>query len=170
VFLLSTTTTGATTRPVGNLSLQSNTSGSNHVVLGRQAGDGITTVDDNIIIGHLSGVHSVFGQVSNRCFIGNIFGAPVNAGSFAFVLVDSDGRLGTFTVSGADPGGFSPKSAEPAVPDTAKQAMLNRKVEELQKQVETFTAQLKEHAAQIQKVSAQLEVSKPAPQTVFNNH
>ena len=39
----------------------------------------------------------------------------------------------------------------------------HRKVEQLEKQVEALTAGL-------QKVSAQLELSKPAPQTVLNNH
>jgi hypothetical protein len=67
----------------------------------------------------------------------------------------------------------------------------NRKVEKLkndfqstvaqqQKEIAALTAMVKEQAAQIQKVSAQLataspsggrlEVSKPAPQTVMNNH
>jgi hypothetical protein len=53
----------------------------------------------------------------------------------------------------------------------------HRKVQELeatvaqqQKGMEVLTAQLKEQAAQIQKVSAQIELSKPAPQTVLNNH
>ncbi len=47
------------------------------------------------------------------------------------VMIDSDGRLGTFTVAAADPGGFSPQRVQPqAVPD-ARQAMLNRKVEKL---------------------------------------
>ena len=48
------------------------------------------------------------------------------------------------------------------------QAMLNRKVEELQKQIETLTAQLKEQAAQIQKVSDQFEMNKLAAQVVAN--
>jgi predicted ribosome quality control (RQC) complex YloA/Tae2 family protein len=39
----------------------------------------------------------------------------------------------------------------------------HRKVEQLEKQVEALTAGL-------QKVSAQIELSKPAPQTVLNNH
>jgi Tfp pilus assembly protein FimV len=147
--------------------------------VGSSAGNGITTVNNNIVIGHLSGVHSVFGQVSNRCFIDNIYGAPVSAGTAAFVLIDSNGRLGTFTVAaaGADTGGFSPLPAPgQAVPQGAKQAMLNRKVEKLQatvgqqqKQIETLTAQLKEQAAQIQKVSAQLEVNKPTPKLVLSN-
>jgi len=75
--------------------------------------------------------------------------------------------LGTFTVDGPDPGGFSPQRVQPqAIPDAAKQAMLNRKVEELEAIVANLTAQLKEQSAQIQKVSAQLEVSKPAAQVV----
>jgi hypothetical protein len=38
------------------------------------------------------------------------------------------------------------------------------------KGMEVLAATLKEQASQIQKVSAQLEVSKPGPQTVANNH
>jgi hypothetical protein len=49
----------------------------------------------------------------------------------------------------------------------------HRKVEELEaivaQQQKDFAARLKEQDSKIQKVSAQLEVSKPAPQTVFNN-
>ena len=141
------------------------------------AGSGITTVDNNIIIGHHSGVHSVFGQVSDRCTIDNIFGAPVSAATAAVVMVDSDGRLGTVTMDGPDPGGFSPKGGirPQAIPDAAKQAMLDRTVESLQatitqqqQQIETLTAQLKEQAAQIQKANAQLEMSKPAAKVVVN--
>jgi hypothetical protein len=164
---------GQNNTAIGNLALNSSVSTSDNVCVGRHAGDGITTANNNVIVGHLSGVHSVFGEVSDRCFIENIFGAPVSAGTAAFVLVDSDGRLGTFTVAGADPGGFSPKGVRPqAVPD-AKQAKLNLKVDTLQatvvqqqKQIQSLTAQLKEQAAQIQKVSAQLEVKKPAARVV----
>jgi hypothetical protein len=163
---------GQNNTAIGNLALSSSVSTSDNVCVGRHAGDGITTANNNVIVGHLSGVHSVFGEVSDRCFIENIFGAPVSAGTAAFVLIDSDGRLGTFTVAGPDPGGFSPKHTQPSVPD-AKQAKLNLKVEKLQataaqqqKQIEILTAQLKEQAAQIQKVSAQLEVSKSAAQVV----
>jgi Tfp pilus assembly protein FimV len=91
-------------------------------------------------------------------------------------MVDSDGRLGTFTMDGPDPGGFSPKGIRPqANPDAAKQAMLNVKVQDLratvtqqQQQIETLTAQLKENAAQIQKANAQLEMNKPAAKVVVN--
>jgi plastocyanin len=173
---LTANTTGSTNTAIGNLALQSNLSNSDHVAIGNMAGSGITTVDNNIIIGHHSGVHSVFGQVSDRCTIDNISGAPVSAATAAMVMVDSDGRLGTFTMAGADPGGFSPKGIRPqTIPDAVRQTMLNLKVQNLQttvtqqqQQLETLTAQLKEHAAQIQKVNAQLEMRKPAPKVIVN--
>jgi precorrin-4 methylase len=53
----------------------------------------------------------------------------------------------------------------------------HRKVEEQEKTIAelksgmtALAATVKEQAAQIQKVSAQLEVNKPAPHTVLNNH
>jgi hypothetical protein len=162
---------GQNNTAVGNLALDISVSTSDHVALGRHAGDGITIANNNVIVGHHSGVHSVFGEVSDRCFIDNISGAPVSAGTAAFVLVDSDGRLGTFTVAdGPDPGGFSPKGIRPqAVPDAARQAMLNLKVEELQATVAKLTGQLKEQATQIQKVSAQLELTNSAARTVASD-
>jgi hypothetical protein len=39
-----------------------------------------------------------------------------------------------------------------------------------QKEIKALVATVKEQASQIQKMSAQLEVSKPALQTVVNNH
>src|SRR5438034_5691128 len=169
-------TSGNNNTAIGNQALQSSLATSDHVALGRMAGSGITTVDNNIIIGHHSGVHSVFGQVSDRTIIGNISGAPVSAATAAIVLVDSDGRLGTFTMDGPDPGGFSPKGIRPqAIPDAARQAMLNLKVQSLQatfaqqqQQIEMLTTQLKENAAQIQKANAQLEMSKPTAKVVVN--
>jgi hypothetical protein len=148
------------------------------VAVGRLAGSGITTANNNIIIGQLSGVHSRFGQEDNVCYIGNIYNAPVNnmGGVARFVFVDPDGRLGTVTVAdGPNPGSPSQGVQPQAIPQPDAQAMLNRKVEELQataaqqqKQIEILTAQLKEQAVQIQKVSAQLEVSKPAPRIVLS--
>jgi hypothetical protein len=92
------------------------------------------------------------------------------------VMVDSDGRLGTTTADGPNSGGFLPKGVRPqAIPDAAKQAMLNLKVQNLratvtqqQKQIETLTAQLKEQAAQIQKANAELEMSKPTAKVVVS--
>ena len=159
---------GTNNTAIGNLALNISVSTSDNVCIGRLAGSSITTANNNVILGHHNGDHSVFGQVSDRCFIDNISGAPVSAGTAAFVLVDSDGRLGTFTVAdGRDPGGFSPKQGirPQAVPDDAKQAMLNRKVEELEATVAELRGQLKEQAAQIQKVSAHLQLNNSAART-----
>src|SRR6184192_3670311 len=169
-------TTGNNNTAIGNQALQSSETTSDHVAVGRMAGSGIATVDNNIIIGHHSGVHSVFGQVSDRCTIDNISGAPVSAATAVVVMVDSDGRLGTVTSDGPDRGGFSPKGIRPqAIPDAAKQAMLNLKVQNLQatitqqqQQIETLTAQLKEQTAQIQKVNDQLEMNKPTTKMIVN--
>jgi hypothetical protein len=167
------TSTAAHNTAIGNLALTNNVSTSDHVAVGRLAGSGITTANNNIIIGHGSGVHSRFGQVDNSCYIDNIYNAGVdNLGGVArAVFVDPNGKLGTVpvTINGAMP--EVPKGVQPqAIPQPDAQAMLNRKVEELQataaqqhKQIETLTAQLKEQAAQIQKVSAQVELSKSAP-------
>src|SRR6266446_2967692 len=173
---LTANTAGNNNTALGNLALTSSETTSDHVCVGTQAGSGITTANNNIIIGHHSGVHSVFGQESDRCFIDNISGAPVSAATAAMLMVDFDGRLGTFTSDGPDLGGFSPKGIRPqAIPDAAKQAMLNQKVQNLratitqqQQQIETLTAQLKEQTAQIQKVNAQLEMRKPAAKVIAN--
>jgi hypothetical protein len=174
---LTANTTGSTNTAIGNQALQSNLSNSEHVAIGSMAGSGITSVDNNIIIGHNSGVHSVFGQVSDRCTIDNIFGAPISAATAAVVMVDSDGRLGTVSSDGPDLGGFSPKGniRPQAIPDGAKQAMLNRTAESLQgavtqnqQQIEMLMAQVKEQATQIQRVNAQIETRKPAAKVVVD--
>ncbi|PYL70489.1 MAG: hypothetical protein DMF26_21800, partial [Verrucomicrobia bacterium] len=173
---LTANTTGNNNTAIGNLALTNSQTTSDDVCVGTEAGSGITSANNNIIIGHHSGVHSVFGQESDSCFIDNISGAPVSAATAAVVMVDSDGRLGTVTADGPDRGGFSPKGIRPqAIPDAAKQAMLDLKVQNLraivtlqQNQIEMLTAQLKEQAAQIQKASAELEMSKPAAKVVAN--
>jgi hypothetical protein len=159
---------GGNNTAIGNLALDSSVSTSNHVAVGRLAGASITTANNNIIVGHHNGVHSRFGQESDRCYIGNIYGANVNnaAGIARFVYVDPDGRLGTILVAdGPNPGGSSPEGVQPeAIPDA--QAMLNRKVEALEATVAELRGQLKEQAAQIQKVSVQLQLSRSAARTV----
>src|SRR5205823_5742941 len=73
------------------------------------------------------------------------------------------------SVEGRDRGGFSPKGVRPqAIPDAARKAMFNLKVQNLQamvpqqqQQIKTLTAQVKEQVTQIQKLNAQLETSKP---------
>ena len=173
---LTANTSGNNNTAIGNLALTNSEITSEHVCVGRGAGSGITTANNNIIIGHHSGVHSVFGQESDRCFIDNIHGAPVSAATAAMMMVDSDGRLGTITSDGPDPGGFSPKVMRPpAIPDAAKQAILNLQVQDLeativrqQQQMETLTAQLKKQTAQIQSVNARLEMHKPSANMIVN--
>src|SRR5262249_12678707 len=108
---LTANTSGNNNTAIGNQALMSNETTSDHVCIGREAGSGITTANNNIIIGHHSGVHSVFGQESDRCFIDNISGVPVSAATAAVVMVDSDGRLGTVSADGPGARGFSPKGS-----------------------------------------------------------
>ena len=190
---------------LGSLSFSSNTSGFNntiigspalencvatnrHVAVGSMAGSGITIVDYNIIIGHHSGVHSRFGQENNVCYIGNIYGANVDDSNriARVVLVDPDGRLGTVPVAsgtptpsptpieGANPG-KSPGIQPQAIPDAARQTMLNLEVQSLettisqqQDQLEILTVQIKKQAGQIQKVNARTEMNKPATKIIVN--
>jgi hypothetical protein len=182
---LSSNTHGNNNTAIGNLALLNSVNTSEHVAVGREAGLLITDVDNNIIIGHHTGAHSVFGQVSGRCFIDNIYRSPVSAATALMVYVDSDGRLGTCSMDsdpggspcpGLDRAGYSPQSPQPqAIPDAAKQAVLDLKVQNLratvtqqQQQIEMLTAQLKENTAQIQKANAQLEMNKPAAKVVVN--
>jgi hypothetical protein len=127
-------TQGDNNTAVGVGALSQVTGTGENTALGRLAGAGITTASNVIVIGQLSGVHSVFGQTSDRCFIDNIFGAPVDGTDFAPVLVDSNGRLGTVTLpAGAkDPGGFYPHSGQRQAVPKDREAMLNSKVEKLQ--------------------------------------
>ena len=135
--------------------------GSNNVYLG-DAGFGGDT--NTIAIGGVP----ASGTDYTACYIGGISGQSVSVDALP-VLIDADGHLGTATASAK---GTQPlrrgKGVQP-------QAMINRKVTQLQatvaqqqKQIESLTAQLKEQAAQIQKVSAQVEAGRPAPQVVNN--
>jgi uncharacterized coiled-coil protein SlyX len=173
----------------------------NNVFVGSQAGRGTTTGSGNTVVGSNSGlsigtgtrnvyVGNGVGGFANEirfirigdtsvtdydCFISGIHDRAVSsAASPHFVIVDANGKLGTFAVPIDAPELKAPAS-RPDVPETKKQAKLNLKVEKLEatvaqqnKQIETLTAQLKEQAAQIQKVSAQLEVGKLAPKVVAN--
>jgi hypothetical protein len=168
VLALESNTTGQNNTAVGNLALDLS-NGNDNVALGRHAGDGLTTANNNIVIGHGSGISTTNGQVDNSCYIDNIFGGGVDAGTAVFVFVDQDGKLGTTALpnTGALPRvqpQAVPKGAKPqAIPDAQA---LNRKVEALEATITELRGQLKEQASQIQKVSAQLEMSKPAAQVV----
>jgi hypothetical protein len=157
--------TGGQNTAVGDNALGGATTGSLNTALGDLAGSGVTTGSNITAIGSfVSGVDSDLGELDDSCYISNIANQPISAANFVGVVgVDTSGKLGTFAV---DAGGN--KVPVSSLMGTEKQAMLNRKVEELQATVAQLTAQLKEQAAQIQKVSAQLEVNKPAPQVVVN--
>jgi hypothetical protein len=89
---LRNTTFGSTNVAVGRGALSLNTSGSSNIALGFNAGLFVSTANNVISIG------SVGADVSNSCFIGNIFGiTTVNVGTP--VLVDSAGQLGTISSS-----------------------------------------------------------------------
>ena len=192
-FALQANVDGSENTAVGAGALGLANGGDRNTAVGEGAGGCITTHSNIIAIGaDVCGVSTAFGEVDNACYIGNIAGATVSAGTFAFVLVDADGKLGTLTMDAngnkvSIPGlkGANPRHVQlQTIGPDPKQAMLNRKVEkqqatiaelkstvaQQQKQMEVFTAQLKEQAAQIQKVSARIEMSHPLPQMVVNNH
>jgi len=75
----------------GNSALANNTTGSSNIGLGLGAGSGVTTASNVICIG-LDGQN-----VSNSCYIGQIFGATSSGGIAVFI--NSNGRLGTATSS-----------------------------------------------------------------------
>jgi hypothetical protein len=82
----------------------------------------------------------------------------------------------TPTPGAGNPGKSAPKGVQPqAIPDTARQPMVNLEVQSLeamisqqQDQIEILTAQIKEQIAQIQKVNARIEIKKPAAKTIVN--
>jgi hypothetical protein len=141
-----------------------NSTGMFNTALGASAGTDISVGNNINVIGTLqSGIDGTLGEVDNSTYISNIIGQDVPLAEATAVFVDDSGKLGTVLVDAA-----GNRVSIPASQASKPQAMLNRKVEELQATVAQLTQQLKEQAAQIQKVSAQLEVSKPAPQVVTN--
>jgi hypothetical protein len=142
-------------------------SGNENVAVGRGAGRALTVANNVIALGaDVSGVDTVLGEVSDSCYIGNIYTGTVPAAANPLlVFVDPDGKFGTQTVDAYGNKYQIPASAlqsfmsqgVQAVPQRevplapAKQAMLERKVEQLQATVAKLTQQLKEQAAQIQK-------------------
>jgi len=85
-------TAGAQNTAVGRRALFHST-GDNNTALGHNAGQNVTTASNVICIGaNVPGA-----DVSNTCFIGNIFGATASGGSAVFI--NSSGQLGTLTSS-----------------------------------------------------------------------
>jgi hypothetical protein len=86
---LSANTTGSFNTVDGAHSLVVNSTGSGNTVLGFGAGNSVTTANNVICIGaNVAGVN-----VTNSCFIGNIFGADATGGDPVFIT--SNGKLGT---------------------------------------------------------------------------
>ena len=75
---------------IGWSALRNNTTGFSNTALGSGAGSNVTTAKDVICIGaNVPGAN-----VSNSCYIGNIYGT-FNTAQSAVVYIDPDGRLGT---------------------------------------------------------------------------
>jgi hypothetical protein len=84
-------TTGHDNTASGFAALAFNTTGNSNIALGTNAGNGVTTASNVICIG-------TNGQnVSNSCYIGQIFGVTSSGGTAVFT--NSDGKLGTTTSS-----------------------------------------------------------------------
>ena len=80
---------GTNNTAIGHSALPNNTVGSDNVGLGHSAGSGVTDADNVICIGtNVAGFN-----VSDSCFIGNIYQKQVGADSLP-VRVDSFGKLG----------------------------------------------------------------------------
>jgi hypothetical protein len=91
VFALLSNSEGSSNTAIGDVALANNTTGSFNTAKGAGAGAGVETASNVICIGHP-------GQnLSNRCYIGNIFGAISSGG--AAVFINSEGKLGTTTSS-----------------------------------------------------------------------
>jgi uncharacterized coiled-coil protein SlyX len=183
---------GAANNAFGDLALFSNVSGSGNTAIGdgalfgctgsenvgvgQGAGGGITTGSNIIAIGAgVSGVSTIFGEVNDSCYIGNIYGAEISEFA-AFVFVDADGKVGTGAV---DANGNKVTLPGP-------QTMLNElhtqqtRIAELEATVTQQQRQIQSLFAGLQKVSDQLaaaspsrgglEQSNPAPHTIASNH
>jgi hypothetical protein len=93
VLALGANINGNSNTAVGWTALTNNTAGLNNIAIGASSGGSIATASNVICIGtNLAGE-----DVSNSCYIGNIFGQTVSGGSAVFVA--ANGRLGTTTSS-----------------------------------------------------------------------
>jgi hypothetical protein len=150
----------------GDAALRS-TTGALNTALGASAGFAIDVGNNINVIGSVtSGVDSdpAIGQADNSTYISNIANQGISSLNFVgLVGVDIDGKLGTFTI-----GANGTKVPFSSLMGAQKQAMSNRKIEDLQATVARQQKQIDALTAGLQKVSAQLEVSKPAPQVVTN--
>ena len=84
-------TTGIQNTANGDSALASNTTGSGNIALGLEAGHNVTTANSVICIGARGA------DVSNSCYIAQIFGATSSGGTGVFI--NADGKLGTIMSS-----------------------------------------------------------------------
>jgi hypothetical protein len=89
---LPSNTTGNNNTAIGYATLANITTGSGNIAIGAGAGSGFTTANGSICIGAGGSLN-----VSDSCFIANIFGATSSGGSGVFI--NSAGQLGTSTSS-----------------------------------------------------------------------
>ena len=82
---------GESNTAIGAFALQNTTTGSSNIAVGDSAGSNVITANNAICIG------TTGNDVSDSCYIGNIFGATSVNG--VGVFVNSNGRLGTVTSS-----------------------------------------------------------------------
>jgi trimeric autotransporter adhesin len=84
-------TTGTGNAANGVNALLNNTTGNSNTALGVAAGNGVTTANNVICIGfNVAGVN-----MSNSCFIGNIYNTATVSGTTLLVIVSDQGQLGT---------------------------------------------------------------------------
>jgi hypothetical protein len=86
-------TDGASNNAIGYNALSNNTTGSFNIAMGDSAGSNIATANNVICIG----ANVAGDDVSNRCYIGQIFGVTSSGGTAVFI--NSSGQLGTITSS-----------------------------------------------------------------------
>jgi uncharacterized coiled-coil protein SlyX len=82
-------TTGNVNTAVGLRALSNNTTGEFNIALGFTAGDNVTTADNVICIG------APGANVDNSCYIGFIYGTPIDPATTLAVGMDASHRLGT---------------------------------------------------------------------------
>jgi hypothetical protein len=90
---LENNTTGGGNTAIGNNTLVNTINGNLNTALGANAGNSVTTASNVICIG-ASGA-----DADNSCYVGNIFGQPIDPATATLVAVDSNGKLGTMLSS-----------------------------------------------------------------------
>jgi hypothetical protein len=85
---------GSFNTAIGDETLLNNTSGGGNVALGNAAGLNVTTANNVICIG--TGIQGA--NVSDTCFVGNIFGVTTGVDAVP-VVIDANGQLGTIPSS-----------------------------------------------------------------------